>query len=233
MISALTRSSPGSRCLSSTSASSISTTASDASFARAYSSGVEVGREQRGEPPPERRPIGLGHAEQLADDGERQRERERRRRGRPRPSGPRAAMASSRSSTMRLHARARAPRSRRTENAAETSRRSRVWSGGSTASMCRANAGPGSPSATTSPPAASAACMSLDSRGSLSARAGLLVADDEPGVVPVGERHRRAPRPARGLRRTAGTGRRGRSRPTPRAPARSSSPPPPPPRRPT
>src|SRR5262245_24250400 len=35
--------------------------------------------------------------------------------------------------------------------------------------MCRANAGPGSPSATRSPPVASAACMSLDSRGSFRA----------------------------------------------------------------
>jgi hypothetical protein len=54
-------------------------------------------------------------------------------------------------------------------NAAVASARSRVWSGGSTLSMCRANAGPGRPSATTAPSRASAACMSLDSRGSLSA----------------------------------------------------------------
>ena len=35
--------------------------------------------------------------------------------------------------------------------ARDTSRRSRVWSGGSTLSMCRENSGPGRPSATTSP----------------------------------------------------------------------------------
>ena len=54
-------------------------------------------------------------------------------------------------------------------NARDTSRRSRVWSGGSTLSMCREHSGPGSPSATTSPPAASAASMSLEIRGSPSA----------------------------------------------------------------
>ena len=58
---------------------------------------------------------------------------------------------------------------RRTENAAETRRRKRVWSGGSTTSMCRAKAGPGSPSATTPPPVASAACMSFDMRESFNA----------------------------------------------------------------
>jgi len=44
--------------------------------------------------------------------------------------------------------RGRSPSIRRTENAADTSRRSRVWSGGSTTSMCRAKFGPGRPSAT-------------------------------------------------------------------------------------
>ena len=62
-----------------------------------------------------------------------------------------------------------APSTRRRLNAGVASRRSRVWSGGSTVSMCRASAGPGRPSATTSPLRASAACMSLDSRGSFSA----------------------------------------------------------------
>ena len=55
------------------------------------------------------------------------------------------------------------------EKAEETSLRSRVWSGGSTVSMCRAKSGPGNPSATTSEPFAKAASMSLESRGSLSA----------------------------------------------------------------
>ena len=65
--------------------------------------------------------------------------------------------------------RASRPPTRRRLNAGIAIRRSRVWSGGSTASMCRASAGPGSPSPTTSPLRASAACMSLDSRGSFSA----------------------------------------------------------------
>ena len=55
------------------------------------------------------------------------------------------------------------------EKADDTSRRNRVWSGGSTVSMWRAKSGPGRPSATTSDPVARAACMSLESRGSLSA----------------------------------------------------------------
>ena len=84
------------------------------------------------------------------------------------PSGPWAAMPSSRSSTMACTCWRRRSM-RRVENAAATRRRKRVWSGGSTTSMCRANAGPGRPSATTSPLEASAACMSFDSRGSLSA----------------------------------------------------------------
>src|SRR5436309_3076724 len=46
-------------------------------------------------------------------------------------------------------------------NARDTSRRSRVWSGGSTASMCRAKAGPGSPASTTSGSRSSAATMHL------------------------------------------------------------------------
>jgi len=53
--------------------------------------------------------------------------------------------------------------------ARDTSRRSRVWSGGSTLSMCRENSGPGRPSATTSLLSWSAASMSLEMRGSLSA----------------------------------------------------------------
>ena len=53
--------------------------------------------------------------------------------------------------------------------ARDTSRRSRVWSGGSTLSMCRENSGPGRPSATTSPLSSSAASMSLEMRGSPSA----------------------------------------------------------------
>ena len=53
--------------------------------------------------------------------------------------------------------------------ARDTSRRSRVWSGGSTLSMCRENSGPGRPSATTSPACSSAASMSLEMRASLSA----------------------------------------------------------------
>ncbi len=61
------------------------------------------------------------------------------------------------------------PRRDRAEKAAETSFRSRVWSGGSTVNICRANSGPGSPSATTSEPLANAACMSFDRRGSLRA----------------------------------------------------------------
>ena len=65
--------------------------------------------------------------------------------------------------------RGRNPSTRRVENADDTRRRNRVWSGGSTASMCRANSGPGRPSATTPPPKASAACMSLENRESLSA----------------------------------------------------------------
>jgi hypothetical protein len=62
------------------------------------------------------------------------------------------------SAAMRDGAKARATRPRR-----------RVWSGGSTASMCRANAGPGRPSSTTSGSASIAASMSLERRGSLSA----------------------------------------------------------------
>ena len=54
-------------------------------------------------------------------------------------------------------------------NARDTSRRSRVWSGGSTLSMCRENSGPGRPSATTSPLSLSAASMSLEMLGSASA----------------------------------------------------------------
>ena len=50
-----------------------------------------------------------------------------------------------------------------------TNRRSRVWSGGSTFSMWREYCGPGRPPLTTSPSAASAASMSLEIRGSLSA----------------------------------------------------------------
>ena len=65
--------------------------------------------------------------------------------------------------------RARNASTRRVEKAADKSRRSRVWSGGSTVSTCRAKAGPGSPSATTPEPVDKAACMSLESRGSLRA----------------------------------------------------------------
>jgi len=61
------------------------------------------------------------------------------------------------------------PSTLRVEKVDDTSRRNRVRSGGSTASMCRANSGPGRPSATTRPPKASAACMSLENRESLSA----------------------------------------------------------------
>ena len=105
LISALTRSSPGLACFASTSAPSIATTTSEASLARRTRSGVEVGHEQPDESSTELGPIRLGHAEQLADDGERQRERERADEIDP-ASGPAAAMSSSRSSTMRLHARA-------------------------------------------------------------------------------------------------------------------------------
>ena len=98
----------------------------------------------------------------------------------------RAARSSSRPCTIaRIRSSSRS--TRRRVNAGVAIRRSRVWSGGSTASMCRASAGPGRPSATTSPLWASAACMSLDSRGSVERRAGLVVADDQPRRVPVGE----------------------------------------------
>ena len=83
-------------------------------------------------------------------------------------SAPRAARAASRSSTID-RIRGSSAATRFGVNAGIASRRSRVWCGGSTASMWRAKAGPGRPSATTSPLWASAACMSLDSRGSFSA----------------------------------------------------------------
>ena len=68
-----------------------------------------------------------------------------------------------------LWIRGRNPSIRRWEKAADTSLRSRVWSGGSTLSMWREKVGPGRPSATTSALVAKAACMSLDSLGSLRA----------------------------------------------------------------
>ena len=65
--------------------------------------------------------------------------------------------------------RGRSSSTRRGVKAADTSRRSRLWSGGSTLSMCRAKEGPGRPSATTASPVARAACMSFERRASLSA----------------------------------------------------------------
>ena len=133
--------------------------------------------------------IGLGHAEQLADHGERQRERERGDEV-DRGVGPGRGDRVEQVVDDRLRRAAAALRPAAARTPRDTSRRSRVWSGGSTASMCRANAGPGRPSATTPSPLASAACMSLESRGSFSASSRLVVADDEPGVVAVGERDR-------------------------------------------
>ncbi len=76
---------------------------------------------------------------------------------------PRALRSSSNRSTI-AWTRGRRSAIRGRLNAAEASRRSRVWSGGSTLSMCRAKAGPGRPSATTAPSRASAACRSARRR---------------------------------------------------------------------
>ena len=111
--------------------------------------GVEVRASNAVSSRPEPARARLGHAEQLADHGERQRERERGDEVDParRALAPRCRRAARRRSPAPW---GRSPSTRRTENAADTSRRSRVWSGGSTLSMCRAKAGPGRPSATTS-----------------------------------------------------------------------------------
>ena len=187
-IKALTRSSPGEPAFTSTSCSSSATTASDASLALAYCSGVEVGTSSPVRPRPRAARSGSGtpSSSQMTVNGSGNAKRETRS---TRLSAPSAAMPSSRSSTI-VWIRGRSPSMRRGEKALETSRRSRVWSGGSTVSMCRANAGPGRPSDTTAALATRAACMSFDSRGSLSAARACVVADDEPGIVAVDERHR-------------------------------------------
>ena len=83
--------------------------------------------------------------------------------------GPAAASSSSRPPAIAQMAGSSAA-TRPGVKARDTSRRSLVWSGGSTLSMCRENSGPGRPSATTSPSSCRAASMSLEMRGSLSAR---------------------------------------------------------------
>ena len=145
---------------------------------RAARSGLDRGRRRSGS--------GTPSSSQMTVNGSGNAKRETRS---TRLSAPSAAMSSSRSSTI-VWIRGRSPSMRRGEKALETSRRSRVWSGGSTVSMCRANAGPGRPSDTTAALATRAACMSFDSRGSLSAARASLVVDDEPRIVAVDERHR-------------------------------------------
>ena len=54
--------------------------------------------------------------------------------------------------------------------------------------MCRANSGPGSPSATTSEPLANAACMSFDKPRIVERRLGFLELNHQPGTVAVRER---------------------------------------------
>ena len=161
--------------------------------------------EQLGEPLTERSAVALGYAEELADDRERQREGEGCDQIDP-------VVGSSIGDVVEevvrdgLDAWARNASTRRGEKAAETSRRSRVWSGGSTVSMCRAKAGPGRPSATTPEPVAKAACMSLESRRVVEGGVRLVVADHEPGVMPIGQRHRMHRAELCGPERTAGNG---------------------------
>ena len=112
--------------------------------------------------------------------------------------------------------RARARRSATGTKARATRRRSRVWSGGSTLSMWRANSGPGRPSATTSGSSSSAASMSLENRG-LAAPGGR-----RRGRARARRRARRPAAPAApgsgpASPRTAGTGRRGPRRQAPHA----------------
>ena len=157
----------------------------EAATASAGGSGADGGREQRGEPGAELGPVGFGDAEQLADHGERQREGEARDQV---DDGVAAGCAGRRAGVDDRLDPGRSAAIRGRLNAAAASRRSRVWSGGSTLSMCRANAGPGRPSATTSPSRASAACMSLDSRGSLSAARASSCRTTSQAAVPVGQR---------------------------------------------
>ena len=163
------------------------TTMSDERLASAYCSGVEVGTSSPIRPMPRAARSGSGtpSSSQMTVNGSGNAKRETRS---TRLSAPSAAMSSSRSSTM-AWMRGRRSSMRRGEKALETSRRSRVWSGGSTVSMCRANAGPGRPSDTTAAFPASAACMSFDSRRDVERGAGLIVVNDEPGIVAVVERH--------------------------------------------
>ena len=177
-----------SRLFTSTSCSSSATTASDASLASAYCSGVEVGTSSPVRPRPSAARSGSGtpSSSQMTVNGSGNAKRATRS---TRLSAPSAAMSSSRSSTI-VWIRGRSPSMRRGEKALETSRRSRVWSGGSTVSMCRAKAGPGRPSDTTAASASEGGVHVLRQPRVVERGAGLVVADDEPRVVAVDERHR-------------------------------------------
>ena len=74
-------------------------------------------------------------------------------------------------------------------NAFAASRRRRVWSGGSTLSMCRAKSGPGSPSATTAPSAGKRGVHVLGQVRVVQRLARRGVPDDEEGAVAVGQGH--------------------------------------------
>ena len=145
------------------------TTASEASRARSWAAGVSAGLRSTRSSRPKRRAIGDCDSEELADDRERQTAARSPRRGRRLAAVSRTRATSSRSSFAMCCTCGRRASTRLFVNALATRRRSRVWSGGSTASMWRANAGPGNPSDTTLPLELSAACMSFDRRGSLSA----------------------------------------------------------------
>ena len=111
-------------------------------------------------------PVWFRDAEQLADHGERQREGE----ALDQVDGGVAAAVEVVQQVVgdRLDP-GRSAATRGLLKAGEASRRSRVWSGGSTLSMCRASAGPGRPSATTCPVAGERGVHVLGQRGWFSA----------------------------------------------------------------
>ena len=157
----------------------------EAATASAGGSGADDGASSVVNQAPELVPVWFRDAEQLADHGERQREGEALDQVDDGVAARLEVVKQPAGDRLDTWPKGRDPRP---AEAAEASRRSRVWSGGSTLSMCRARAGPGRPSATTAPSRASAACMSLDRPAWLSAALASSWPDDQPRAVPVGQR---------------------------------------------